>query len=774
MRLALAALAWLGGLLMAAQWPALTGRFWAGMAAALAVTAWLLWRQSLDWRPAALAAAACLGGLRLALAAAEPSLTAFHGRSVALSGVVSAPPSWRDDRVQLRVDVDQIFDGSSLYEVDGAALVTVPRTQAAAYGDTVSVAGVLLPPGEFDTFSYTDYLARQGIHSVMREGTLTLLALRSYDDGLALLLQLREAARSTILSALPQPQSGLLVGILLGSEQDIVPSVEQDFQRTGLSHIIAISGFNMAVLSGAVLGLLRPLHQRRPTLAVGAAVLILTSYTVFVGAGPSVLRAAVMCSLLLCAPLVRRRVYLPASAAAAALFLTFLDPFAVWDVGFQLSFAAVLGLALWLPGLQRWSEQWIRDRLRWPPVQQLARSVSDLVSVTVVAQAATLPLLILHFQQVSIVSLMVNLLVLPVQAAVLVFGLLALLLSMIVPVLGALLFALVYVLLVWTTSVVRGFGELPAAAQTVYLSPVWVAAFYFGMVGGHMLSHFYPAWVNLLRQMPLRRAAVGMAVCVLGLAGLALAQRPDGRLHIRWLDSGRSSAVLIQTPQGVQILVDGGRYPNRLMTALGETMPFNDRDIDVLILTQPDDADSAALIEVLRFYRVGLVVSNGQPSASETQAALWELLNGVPHVVATRDMVLSTSDGVHLRVLNPPQTPNLATPLSEGALVLRLVYGERSVLLAGSTHEPPTGDDLELQSDVLHWAAPRFARSIELAMLEAVKPSAVVVQLDRGGMQRYLLDELAAQHTLPLMLRTDKEGAVHLISDGQRWWLQRR
>lgn len=769
MRLVLIALAWLAGLVAAHHAPALTARFWLGLTVAVGVAVWLVRHHRVLRGGVLLLLVGSLAGLRFNLTSVDTSLVAFHGRSLALMGVISSPPDLRDDQIYLRIAADRIFDGSATYEVTGSALVTVPRDTEVAYGDYVSVAGTLLEPGDFDQFSYTSFLARQGIHSLMRQGTLMVVEPRAVSDVVVWLIQLRDSARSIILNALPQPQSGLLVGILLGNERYLSPQVAQDFSRTGLSHIIAISGFNMAVLSGAALALLRPLHHRRPVLAVGLTIGLLGLYTIYVGAGASVMRAAVMCSLLLIAPLVQRRVYLPASIAAAALFLTLLDPFALWDVGFQLSFAAVLGLTIWLPPIQRLTGRWIERQLRWEPTRQLARWLSDLLLVTLVAQAATLPLLLAYFQQVSLVSLWVNVLVLPVQAAVLVLGLVALLVSVAVPALGQLGFAFVYLLLTWTIAIVQAFAALPLATQTAYLAPVWVALFYAVMIGGHMLNHYDPAWWHRLRRVPLWRAAVLIAVGVLGLAAVSLAQRPDGYLHLRWLDVGRSSAVLLSTPKGAQILIDGGRYPTRLMTALGAAMPFNDREIDVLILTQPDDADSAALLEVLRYYRVGVVISNGQPNASETQAALWDLLAEVPHVVATQGMAISTSDGVQLEVLHPVVAPSLATPLDESALVLRLTYGERSVLFAGNSHQLDV-EDARLISDIVHLPPPRFARTAELALIDNAQPSAVVMQLDRGGSGRYVLNELVALTTLPPILRTDLEGEVHLISDGARVW----
>lgn len=769
MRLVLVALAWLVGLVVAAQLPLLTARFWLGMAVACGVAAWLARGQHAVQGSMALLAVACLAGLRLTLADTASTLTAFHGRSVALMGVVASPPDLRDDSIHLRVTAQRVFDGSATYEVVGTALVTVARDVAVEYGDHVSIAGMLLEPGDFDTFSYTAFLARQGVSSLMRQGTLTVTQPRPADDITAVLIRLREVARSVILSALPQPQSGLLIGILLGNERYLSPQVTQAFRDTGLSHVIAISGFNMVVLSGAALALLRPLHARQPTLAVVLTIGVLALYTVYVGAGASVMRAAVMCSLLLIAPLVRRRVYLPASLAAAALFLTLLDPFALWDVGFQLSFAAVLGLTLWLPSLQRLTDHWIEQRLQWGVARWWAHSMADLLSVTFVAQIATLPLLMLYFQQVSVVSLWVNVLVLPVQAAILVVGLAALLLSLVAPPVGMVCFAWVHLLLTWTIGMVQAFASLPLATQTVYVAPVWVALFYGATIGGHVMSHVDPTWWQRLRRTPLRRLALLMAVGVVGLVGLSWFQRPDGRLHVRWLDAGRSSAVLLSTPGGAQILIDGGRYPTRLMTALGAAMPFNDREIDVLILTQPDDADSAALLEVLRYYRVGVVMSNGQPNASETQAALWRLLADVPHVVARTGTTLTTSDGLCLEVLHPRELPTLVTPLTESALVLRLTYGDRSVLLAGNSHDLNV-DTSQLLSDIVHVAAPRLARTSELALIRDAQPSAVVVQLDRGGSGRYLLDELAAAMTLPPILRTDRDGEVHLVSDGVRVW----
>ncbi len=178
----------------------------------------------------------------------------------------------------------------------------------------------------------------------MQESAVEVTA-RAGDSLIGTLIDLKAQAKQLIDAALPEPQAGLLAGILLGNQRDIAPDVSDAFAATGAAHVIAISGFNMAVLSGVIVGALRRLRVS-PASAALISIAVIGVYTVFVGANPAVVRAALMSGLLVVGRALRRQTYLPASLAFAALVLSAINPLVLWDVSFQLSFFATLGMAL--------------------------------------------------------------------------------------------------------------------------------------------------------------------------------------------------------------------------------------------------------------------------------------------------------------------------------------------------------------------------------------------------------------------------------------------
>jgi competence protein ComEC len=231
--------------------------------------------------------------------------------------------------------------------------------------------------------------------------------------------------------------------------------------------------------------------------------------------------------------------------------------------------------------------------------------------------------------------------------------------------------------------------------------------------------------------------------------------------------------VLIQTPNGAHILVDGGRNPSRLLTALGDRLPFYDREIEVLILTQPDDFDNGAIPSVLARYSTGIVLTNGQPNQSEIQAEIQSLLQERKVFAVQAGYNLVTQDGVTIEILNPQKTPQLSDNLADNTLVLRVSYGERSFLLTGDVsiggqnavlaHTYPLADVMQLPDHAT-------VRSLSERFLQTVQPRLLVLQSEKGNGRGDPSD--ATLETLKdyALIRTDTQGTLHLYTDGRTLW----
>ena len=217
-----------------------------------------------------------------------------------------------------------------------------------------------------------------------------------------LLYNMCQQARRTINEILPAPESALLSGILLGISSDLPDAAVGAFQATGTAHIWAISGFNIAIVSGLLITLFGRLLPRRRLAASLIAIGVITAYTLLVGANPSVVRAAIMGTVGMFGPLLGRRQVGVNSLTFTAAVMSLFDPGLPWSISFQLSFMATLGLVLFGDPLQQGLERLLARRLSPAWAQRAAGPVCEYFLLTLAAQVMTLPITAIHFQRVSL------------------------------------------------------------------------------------------------------------------------------------------------------------------------------------------------------------------------------------------------------------------------------------------------------------------------------------------------------------------------------------
>lgn len=720
-----------------------------------------------------------------ALPEINPSHIAYYNeqQEVVVTGLVVDEPDVRDQSVLLRVEAESIIvSGGQLTPVKGLVLVTTPRFPIIDYGTQVQIIGNLETPGEGATFDYKSYLARQGIHSQMSWPQLRVLA---EDQGSFLyrtIFSFKAEAEQTIRELLPDPQGALLTGILLGNDQGLSPELADQFRITGMTHIIAISGFNIAILVGSVVSLGRPLFGSRRASILALVVVCL--YTLLVGADAAVVRAAVMGSLFIFSRrMMGRPTFAPASLFVAALIMTLLNPFILWDIGFQLSFAATLGLMLYADPMSRWTEARLLGLFGQETTRRLMGLLSEAVLVTLAAQVLTLPLIVGYFQQLSFVSLLANLFILPAQAGVMIWGALATLAGLVIPALGQVLAWIAWLFLSYTIVLVRFFSAIPGAAVSVDVPPGAIVALF--------VLIFAITW--LWRQRPRQRREVlahiqmdfprWTAVSLGGLAAVLVlfwgVNRPDGNLHVAFLDVGQGDAIFIQTPGGRQIVVDGGRFPSVLFQHLGRQIPFWDKEIDLVVATHPEADHINGLPGIFDRYQVGRLITNGETKPTAAMEALVEAAEGreTPIMAVSAGEIIMIEEGVWLEVLNPPGLLNPQNS-NQNSVAFRLVYGDFSVLLTGDTEMLAEQAMLQsgrpLQSIVLKAAHHGSNTSSTTAFLTAVRPQVVVISA--GADNRFghphpgVLQRVADVGAI--ILRTDELGTIEVITDGQVMWWQ--
>ncbi|HXK40489.1 MAG TPA: ComEC/Rec2 family competence protein [Candidatus Paceibacterota bacterium] len=342
------------------------------------------------------------------------------GVEVVVNGFVDDETVVKGNRSEMILRAKELVAGDRTVRVDDRIMITANRFPKFDYGDAVSATGALRKPTNLGEFDYVAYLKKEGIRTTMfypdvveypgfELGWSEKLKINVYKA----IFSAKRSFESAVSKSVSEPNASFINGILLGSRQNIPDDLKESFNKTGTTHILAISGYNIMIISWAVLTGLVIFLRRRTAFWISVAVICL--FVILTGASASVVRAAVMGLLLLFAQGYGRLYDPKNSIILAGAAMVYFNPLVLrFNVGFQLSFLAVLGLIYFAPIL--------KEKLSKAPE---LFGVKEMGIMTISAQLFVLPLLLNQFNVFSTVSLPANILVLPLVPAAMLFGFLA-------------------------------------------------------------------------------------------------------------------------------------------------------------------------------------------------------------------------------------------------------------------------------------------------------------------------------------------------------------
>ncbi len=681
-----------------------------------------------------------------------------------VTGVLTELPDVRDTYTNLRLRVQSVDTGDQSLPVHGLILARILPGQTFHYGDVIRLRGRLKTPPENEDFSYRDYLARQGIHAYMPSAEATRLPFRGGNPIAAAIYTLKERSLAVIYHIFPDPEASLLAGILLGVETGLPPDLQQAFKNTGTAHIIAISGFNITIIAALFVAVFnRLLGTRRGALA---AVIGIAVYTILVGADAAVVRAAFMGGLALFARQVGRRQDGLNTLAFVAALMSVINPHTLWDIGFQLSFAATLGLILYAEPFSQLAVKLISRFSSLEIAQKIGQPLSEFVFFTLAAQLTTLPIMAYHFGRISLVALIANPFILPAQPAVMLLGGLALLLGLVYLPLGQLAAWLAWPFPAYTIRIVELFDRLPHGVLILGdFSLLFVILFYAVLLS---LTFARGRVKATLRATLTPAASLSTLALITFLTWRAIFAAPDGRLRLTFLDVGSADAVLIQTPTGRCVLVNGGPSPARLSDALGRRLSPFDRKLDYLVIASTQEDQVGALPRTLERFPPRAVLWAGmvESSYSARQLDKWLANQSFTLTRAVPGSGLDLGQGARLTVL--------ATG-PRGAVLLVEWKGFRALLPIGMNFdtfaELNNGQSIGPLT-VLLLADSGYTPVNPPEWIANLQPQVVILSVAAGdphGLPAQAVLDAAQGFTL---LRTDRYGWIRVTTDGEQMWVE--
>jgi competence protein ComEC len=662
-------------------------------------------------------------------------LQSLDGRFVRFHGMIASDPhpfsfGWGADVALRRLELR----GNALTLSARAWLRGRARPPPVEPGQPVVGSGSLqvLRPG---VSGFEDHLIGRGMVGIVTVTDVQILGPPA-NPALRLANAARRALRRGAQRVLPKREAGLFLGLSVGDTDQLEPEVEEDFRATGLGHLLAVSGANVAMFLVPVLALVSFFGGRLVTrFAVGLTAVgffaLLTRWE------PSVLRASVMASLALFGVLAGRPRSTGALLGGAVLLLLVADPGLARLLGFQLSVAATAGIAALASPLA--------SRLGWLP-----RPLGLALAATLGAQIAVTPILLLTFGIVPGVTLLANVLAFPAVPLALSAGLLASGAALVWQPLGLGLGKVAMFPLAYLAGVADRLAQTPVPSLTGKGLVVPMATAALGVLA---------AW-----RLRLGRKRVGTVAALLAIGALiwtaAARAGPPERLTVTFLDVGQGDATVVRTPEGATILIDAGPDEQVVATRLAA---MGVRRIDLAVATHAHADHVEGLPAVFSRYPINLLLEPGCPHESPSYHRLLHSLEDedlrVDHARGGQRFAVGS---LVVEILGPDECSD--TGPNDDSVVLRLRYGKATILFPGDAERPAQQDLLDdadpVAADVLKVPHHGGDTSLE-AFLQRVGAEVAVVSVgpnDYGHPVPEVLEAL--ERAGAQVLRTDEVGDV--------------
>ena len=775
--------------------------------------------------PALIALTFILGIARVAVNddTALPTYASLRPQQV--EGVVLSDVEALGSFARFRLGAERIRPyGGAWMPAEGTLLVTARATAEIAerreapyfrYGDRLRVEGTIGEPPELEEFDYAAYLARQGIAEVLDARSVEIVGTGKGSPFYRSLYSVRRQLAASIAVVVPEPQAALGQATLLGLRRNIPTELTEAFRRTGTAHLLAISGLHVGILLGISLAASAALLGRKHHLHLIAPLLAIWLYGLLSGMSPSATRACIMGSVFLASLAFGRQRGSLAPIGVAAALMVAVSPSVLYSISFQLSFAAIAGIAAYSDTFGDGLRSSI-DRLvgQWSILRTPIVGIADMLGVSLAATIATLPLIAFHFERVSTLGILASVLTLPVLPFLIVGSAGAALTGLVSTTLatplgwltwgaGAYLTGLV-TLLAGLPGASVDIGDLAAPAVAAYYGVLLLAygatvmfrgtvrevlrgvVFWRGQINASQANWGSPQAAKVSRS---RNIAMWLLVPAAFFASLAWSQAltNEDRLHVVFFDVGQGDAIFIETPGGRQMVVDGGADPLLMTRLLGERMRFTDRHLDIVAATHPNSDHIGGLVQVLERYDVGAVLERRIEYESATHQA-WERAvreeetGGAMVIEARAGQVIALDRDVLVEVLGPPSELLRGTEsdADNASLVLRLVYGEVSMLLTGDIFAEEeralVTRGAVVDSDVLKVPHHGSDSSSTPVFLDAVSPAAGVISVGEGNRYGHphaeVLERLREIVDDGMLFLTAERGSVEFISDGETLWVR--
>ncbi len=703
-------------------------------------------------------------------------LEEYYGNPTTIEGYIADEPERDSDKVKFIIKTEHItLQKKEKLEVklvvnlysNGLALKEIGEL---GYRKRIVIQSVIKRPKSATNpggFDYQRYLAGIGVSGTINLlGTSDLSVIGEEPGGWIFKLgyRIKNSVLRIIEYCLDKNQAGLLSGMIIGYKNGLDDRAFEAFSKAGLTHIMVASGMNVAFIMLPLLFLFDKLHIGRRSANI-LTMLALILFVFITGFSASVVRAVIMGCIILTGRSIMRETDIYTSISSAALILLVMNPYALFDIGFQLSFTATLSLVLFYPKLKK-----IVSGKYIPEV------ISDTLAATLAAQAGVIPITLYYFNNLSIISVLSNLLVVPLVQIITVIGFIMVFAGLLKIHIAVILGYINNTFLSYILFITEVSSKLPFSSVILPTPPIWAILVYYTVLCYIFLGNKRLKGLPGLNYLKVAVVAISIGIALISV----LLPKP---LRVTFLDVGQGDGAFIKTANGTKIIIDGGgsEAGTKSTFDMGESVmvPYildqGTKFIDIVVASHSHADHSQGLEAILRELRVGVVILPDTDGTGFERIREICIERGIKIEECRKGDNIKVDNQTTLEVLSPMEYSRdvlAQQSLNNTSLVIKLVYKRINLLFTGDIETPVEerllDTDHNLKSNILKVGHHGSITSSSEDFIARVNPSFAVISVGEhnkfGHPSQFVLDRLEERGIK--VYRTDQSGAITFTTNG--------
>lgn len=701
----------------------------------------------------------------------------LNNKTAKIQAYVLEPTIQKENKTEFYLEVQKI-------EVNGKTYLLKEKTLVSLYDEKGKHSRLQLIPGQIITFEgkikipkgirnpggfdYALYLRTKKIYATITifSGTIQIQGKQSLGIRKEFIYQIKNKVENIINVNLSKNHAQLLKGILFG-DKSLSKEMRDSFVDVGVAHVLAVSGLHVGFILSLIL-VISGILKWSTSIKLIFLTFILIFYIVITGASPSVIRASIMAWVSIFSKFINKNYDGLSALSLAGLIILLPNPLLIYTASFQLSFLASMGIILFY--------RIFLDYLK--NFSKISKFISSALAITMAAQIGTLPVNLYHFHQISIISIISNIIIVPFIGILLKGSIIAITVYFFIPFVGSYFFFLISFVFELVIKMVKIFSSFPYASIFLPSFTWWGLILYIFIL--LIIGRYIPVQIKKIKILTF----LGISLLSIFVIIFILIPPP---LKVTFLDVGQGDSILLETPNGKNILIDGGGYANYQ----GEDRKISEdvllpafyskgiHKLDLVIVSHPHEDHMKGIQELIG--NIPIDILGVYPIDQKYMKELNFLATNekIKMIYLKEGDILNIQENLIIRALSPSKDFSVEDPqkdVNNSSLVLRLDYYKSSFLFTGDIEEEIENDLLQkgenLQADVLKVAHHGSNSSSKENFIKNVDPEIGIISVGEGNTFGHpspnTLEQL--KKVIPYLYRTDKNGAIEISTNGN--WIK--